>query len=85
MRPRHLADFTGQRHLVGPDAVLRKAVESGHLPSMLFWGPPGVGKTTLARLIATDTGRACMALSAIQSGVKEIRASLEEAQKHLDS
>ncbi len=84
MRPRTLDEFAGQRHLVGPEAVLRKAVRSGNLPSMLFWGPPGVGKTTLARLIALETGRHCISLSAIQSGVKEIRQSLEEAQKLQD-
>ncbi len=85
MRPQNLDEFAGQRHLVGPDAVLRKAVLSDNLPSMLFWGPPGVGKTTLARLIALETGRHCIALSAIQSGVKEIRQSLEEAQQHQDA
>ncbi|MCF8237156.1 MAG: replication-associated recombination protein A [Saprospiraceae bacterium] len=85
MRPRTLDEFAGQRHLVGPEAVLRKAIRSDNLPSMLFWGPPGVGKTTLARLIALETGRHCIALSAIQSGVKEIRQCLEEAQQLQDA
>ncbi|MDX9905659.1 MAG: AAA family ATPase, partial [Bacteroidales bacterium] len=52
LRPRTLDDFLGQEHLVGPDAILRKVIESGNLPSMIFWGPPGVGKTTLAFIIA---------------------------------
>lgn len=83
MRPGRLDDFAGQKHLVGPGAVIRKAIESGQLPSMIFWGPPGVGKTTLARLIADETGRTCIALSAIQSGVKEIRQSIADAESQI--
>lgn len=80
MRPEVLADFAGQAHLVAPGAVLYKAIQNANLPSMIFWGPPGVGKTTLARIIAKESGRDCIALSAIQSGVKEIRSSLDQAQ-----
>lgn len=85
MRPGRLDEFAGQQHLVGQGAVIRQAVESGHLPSMIFWGPPGVGKTTLARLIASETGRTCIALSAIQSGVKEIRQSVTDAESQIAS
>lgn len=85
MRPETLADFVGQAHLVAPGAVLYKAIHSGNLPSMIFWGPPGVGKTTLARIIAQEADRNCISLSAIQSGVKEIRSSLEQAQTLIES
>ena len=73
MRPRVLDDYVGQSHLVGPDATLRRAMTAGQLPSMILWGPPGVGKTTLARLMAEATGRPFHQLSAIRSGVKEVR------------
>lgn len=79
MRPRDLDEVVGQEHLVGPDGVLRKALASGRLPSMIFWGPPGVGKTTLARLIADRTKRPFHALSAINSGVKDVREVIEQA------
>ncbi|MBK6831680.1 MAG: replication-associated recombination protein A [Flavobacteriales bacterium] len=79
MRPRTLDDVVGQRHLVGPDGVLRKALAGGMLPSMILWGPPGVGKTTLARLIAQDLKRPFHTLSAISSGVKDIREVIELA------
>jgi putative ATPase len=69
----------GQKHLVGPGAVLRKAIESGTLPSMLFWGPPGVGKTTLAYIISQSLYRPFFALSAINSGVKDVREVIEKA------
>ena len=65
MRPKTLDDYTGQQHLVGKNAVLRKAIESGNIPSMLFWGPPGVGKTTLAYIISETLDRPFFALSAI--------------------
>ena len=81
MRPTSLDDVVGQPHLVGPEAVLRRALESGHLPSMILWGPPGVGKTTLARLLAEKSGRPFHALSAIHSGVKDVRAVLESAKR----
>jgi putative ATPase len=79
MRPKSLDDYVGQKHLVGPGAVLRKAIESGSLPSMLFWGPPGVGKTTLAYIISQSLYRPFFALSAINSGVKDVREVIEKA------
>jgi len=79
MRPKNLDDYVGQKHLVGPGAVLRKAIESGSLPSMLFWGPPGVGKTTLAYIISQTLDRPFFSLSAINSGVKDVREVIEKA------
>lgn len=79
MRPKSLDDYVGQKHLVGPGAVLRKAIESSALPSMLFWGPPGVGKTTLAYIISQSLNRPFFALSAINSGVKDVREVIEKA------
>lgn len=79
MRPRSLDDYAGQEHLVGKGAVLRKAIESGNLPSMIFWGPPGVGKTTLAYIISQTLNRPFFALSAINSGVKDVREVIEKA------
>ena len=81
MRPRQLSDFIGQEHLVGPGKVLSNAMQSGKMPSILFWGPPGVGKTTLARIIAAGLDLPIFALSAIDSGVKEIRAVIEMSTK----
>ncbi|UOE49905.1 replication-associated recombination protein A [Mucilaginibacter sp. SMC90] len=79
MRPKSLDEYVGQKHLVGPGAVLRKAIESGSLPSMIFWGPPGVGKTTLAYIISQSLFRPFFALSAINSGVKDVREVIEKA------
>src|SRR6185437_9961208 len=79
MRPKNLDDYVGQKHLVGPGAVLRKAIESGSLPSMIFWGPPGVGKTTLAYIISQQLDRPFFSLSAINSGVKDVREVIETA------
>lgn len=79
MRPRSLDDVVGQTHLVGADGILRKALAGGMLPSMILWGPPGVGKTTLARLIAQDLKRPFHTLSAVSSGVKEVREVIEQA------
>ncbi len=79
MRPESFDDYVGQTHLIGPDAVLRRSVDSGNLPSMIFWGPPGVGKTTLAFLIAKTLNRNFYTLSAINSGVKDIREVIETA------
>src|SRR5260370_26856141 len=79
MRPKTLDDYVGQKHLVGPGAVLRKAIESGSLPSMIFWGPPGVGKTTLAYIISQSLYRPFFSLSAINSGVKDVREVIEKA------
>lgn len=81
MRPLQLSEYVGQSHLVGEHATLRKVIESGHVPSMILWGPPGVGKTTLANIIAKTQDRPFYALSAINSGVKEIREVLESAGK----
>jgi len=79
LRPKTLDDYVGQKHLVGPGAVLRKAIESGNLPSMIFWGPPGVGKTTLAYIISQQLDRPFFSLSAINSGVKDVREVIEKA------
>jgi putative ATPase len=79
MRPKTLDEVVGQQHLVGPDGVLRRALAGGMLPSMILWGPPGVGKTTLARLIAQELKRPFHTLSAISSGVKDVRAVIEKA------
>ena len=79
MRPRTLDEFVGQDHLLGPRKVLRQAIESDHLPSMILWGPPGSGKTTLAMIIASMTGAYFATFSAVLSGVKEIREVVQEA------
>ena len=79
MRPKNLDDYVGQKHLVGKGAVLRKASESGVIPSMILWGPPGVGKTTLAYIISQTLYRPFFALSAINSGVKDVREVIEKA------
>ncbi len=81
MRPRSLDEYIGQKHLVGENAVLRRTVESDRVPSMILWGPPGVGKTTLANIIASVTKRAFFQLSAINSGVKDVRETIEEAKR----
>ena len=80
LRPRHLDEVIGQRHLLGPGKPLRVAFESGRLHSMILWGPPGVGKTTLARLVAGVTRARFIVLSAVLSGVKDIREAVEQAQ-----
>jgi putative ATPase len=83
LRPSTLDEVIGQSHLLGPGKPLRLAFESGKPHSMIFWGPPGVGKTTLARLTAKAFGHEFIALSAVFSGVKDIRAAMEQAQQHL--
>ena len=80
LRPRTLDEVVGQRHLLGEGRPLRVAFDAGRLPSMILWGPPGVGKTTLARLLALATGAHFIVLSAVLSGVKEIREAVEQAQ-----
>ena len=81
MRPRELDEFCGQVHLVGKNAVLRKAIESGNIPSFILWGPPGVGKTTLAGIIANKLKRPYFHLSAVHSGVKDVRETIDKAKK----
>ena len=81
MRPRHLDEFIGQSHLLGAGKPLRQAVESGQLHSMLFWGPPGTGKTTLAHLLAARSGAEFVALSAVLAGVKDVRQAVEVARQ----
>ncbi|ALT77433.1 AAA family ATPase [Paucibacter sp. KCTC 42545] len=83
LRPRTLDEVVGQSHLLGPGKPLRLAFESGTPHSMILWGPPGVGKTTLARLTATAFKCEFIALSAVFSGVKDIRAAMEQAQQYL--
>lgn len=77
MRPHSLSEYIGQRHLVGEGAVIRRMIESGNISSFILWGPPGVGKTTLARIIAEETKVPFYTLSAVTSGVKEVREVLE--------
>ncbi len=81
LRPKDLDEFCGQDHLVGKNAVLRKVIESGNIPSFILWGPPGVGKTTLARIIANTLKRPFFHLSAVHSGVKDVRETIEKAKK----
>jgi putative ATPase len=82
MRPRTLAEFSGQRHLLDQGKPLLRAIGQGRAHSMIFWGPPGTGKTTLARMIATTTDSHFIALSAVMAGVKDIRAAVAEAGQH---
>lgn len=79
MRPRSMDDYIGQKHLVGENAVLRKMLESGRLSSIILWGPPGVGKTTLAKIMAVRLERPFYILSAVSSGVKDVREAIEKA------
>lgn len=82
LRPRNLDEYIGQKHLVGEGAVLRKMIESGRVPSFLLWGPPGVGKTTLAQIIANTLDAPFYTLSAINSGVKDVREVIDQAKKN---
>ncbi|MDR2683190.1 MAG: replication-associated recombination protein A [Dysgonamonadaceae bacterium] len=79
MRPRSLDDYVGQKHLVGPGSVLRKMIDAGHVPSFILWGPPGVGKTTLAKIISKQLDIPFFTLSAINSGVKDVREIIDKA------
>ena len=81
MRPRTLDDYVGQQHLVGPGAVLRKMIDTGHISSFILWGPPGVGKTTLAQIVASMLQVPFYTLSAVTSGVKDVRDVIERAKR----
>lgn len=82
MRPRVLDEYIGQKHLVGKGAILRRMIDSGRVPSFLLWGPPGVGKTTLAQIIANSLDIPFYTLSAINSGVKDVREVIDQAKKN---
>src|SRR5919202_3182301 len=81
MRPRDLDEFVGQQHIVGEGRVLRKAIDAGQLPSMILWGPPGTGKTTLAAIAAKRAKARFVPLSAVSSGVADPRKGIEESRK----
>lgn len=81
MRPRDLTEFVGQQHLLGPGKILRRLIEEDRITSMIFWGPPGVGKTTLARIIASRTQASFVDFSAVTGGIKEARAVMERAEE----
>ena len=82
MRPRNLEEFVGQQHLIGEGKILRKIIESDNVSSMIFWGPPGVGKTTLAKIIATQTKSEFITFSAVTSGIKEIKEVMKDADEN---
>ncbi|MBT8086184.1 MAG: replication-associated recombination protein A [Woeseia sp.] len=82
VRPKNLTEFSGQRHLLGEGKPLRRTIESGNVHSMIFWGPPGTGKTTLARIVAGSTESHFIALSAVMAGVKDIRLAVDEARQY---
>ena len=82
LRPQNIDEYIGQRHLVGDDGVFRKFFETGNVPSFILWGPPGVGKTTLAKLVSATLNRPFFTLSAVSAGVKEVREVIEKAKQH---
>ena len=82
LRPSTLEEYVGQGHLLGQGKVLRRLIEQDQISSMIFWGPPGVGKTTLARIIANKTKSSFIDFSAVTSGIKEIRTVMEQAEKN---
>ena len=79
LRPKNLDEYIGQEHLVGPGAVLRRMIDAGKISSFILWGPPGVGKTTLAHIISQQLQAPFFTLSAVQSGVKEVREVIDDA------
>jgi putative ATPase len=81
MRPSKLEDLIGQEHLVGPNGIIRKAIQSGNVPSMILWGPPGVGKTTIANIIANEVKRPFQMLSAVSAGIKDVREVIDQAKR----
>src|SRR5215218_8105449 len=81
LRPVELGDIVGQSHLTGENGVFRKLLKQGTLPSMILWGPPGVGKTTLAYILSNEAGLPVFALSAINAGVKEVREVIAQAKE----
>src|SRR5579863_9571412 len=83
MRPRTLDEIAGQRHLLAPGAALRTLIEADRLSSVILWGPPGTGKTTLARVIASTTAKALENMSAVTAGVKDVRDVTERARRRL--
>ena len=85
LRPRTLDEYIGQKHLVGPDSILRRMIDSGRVSSFILWGPPGVGKTTLARIIANTTKSTFYTLSAVTSGVKDVREVIEQCRRDTQS
>ncbi|MDP9025880.1 MAG: AAA family ATPase, partial [Candidatus Eremiobacteraeota bacterium] len=80
MRPRTIAEYVGQNDIVAPGRALRRAIESDNIPSMILWGPPGTGKTTLAEIVARSTGAHFAQLSAVSAGVGDLRKVVAEAQ-----
>ena len=81
IRPKTLEDYISQQHLVGKQGALTNQIKSGVIPSLIFWGPPGTGKTTLANIIATESQRPFYTLSAISSGVKDVREVIDKAKQ----
>ncbi len=79
MRPSKLEDLVGQEHLVGKNGIIRKAIDTGNVPSMILWGPPGVGKTTIANIIANEVKRPFYVMSAVSAGVKDVREVIEKS------
>ena len=82
LRPKTLDEYIGQKHLVGPGAILRKMIDAGRISSFILWGPPGVGKTTLAQIIANKLETPFFTLSAVTSGVKDVREVIDRAKSN---